>query len=951
MVCRLWLDWMNPCLPEVAIRLISQQGATDDVCDLQETLLVTPGKRAGRTLLHLLANQCVERDWLLLPPRIVTPGVIADVILPIADRPASSAERQMAWMETLRRADDASLSPLVGNPLGLDDVLSRRDLAGTIIRLQDELAGSRLSFGDVAQHAEGVETMFAEVKRWWALENLQVEYLDVLEVHHLTDPHIARERALSRGVDSENTPNQIVLVAVTELNIFQRAVIALLAECTTSMIHAPESLSDHFDELGCLVCESWTDEIIEIDEHALVICDQPSDQSQEVLRKIAGYAGRYAATDISIGLGAETLVKQLQREAGWSGLSLHGATGTDLAQTAPCRLLRAIADWVNVPRFAHFASLLRHPDFERRLLRSFEQAAPEAERGITSWLTLLDRYFTDHLHQELTGTWLGEDKTRHELKAIHDAASDILAPLSGPPRPLGAWAEPILEVLREVYGDLDAKSSAWETESAAACLALRDLLESQCAVPVDLQPVVTNAVAIEYLLLEAANQMLAGDLKDEQIEMLGWLELHLDLAPALIITGVNDGDIPHSVLGDAFLPDSLRRGLGLMHNERRYARDAYLLRAILSSREQVTLISGRRSCDGMPLVPSRLLFACDEETLKQRVELFCEEGAEHIAPLPAGLGESAEESQFVVPELPGDISLPTRMYVTDFAQYIKCPYRYALSRLLGLESIDDAATELDAMGFGSLAHNVLEAFGNDETIRDSADPDAITAYLFAALDDIIEKKYGDAPPPAIRVQAARLRQRLVGFARCQAILRAEGWKIRHCEVKYADRNELDIPEGDSMPVVGKIDRIDYHEDSGRWRIIDYKTTESGTSPNLKHLGFKRDPKEDQVLVWQDLQLPLYRYLARQHGVDGEVELAYLVLPKKADGVKVEVANWSEEQIAEAIEKAREIVQSIRAYSFDMNDIDARYDDFARICQTTVFQGVEIDSENESGGGE
>ena len=155
---------------------------------------------------------------------------------------------------------------------------------------------------------------------------------------------------------------------------------------------------------------------------------------------IAGYDGKYAPTEIAIGLGNENLAKQLQRDAQWAGLSLHAATGTDLAQTAPCRLLRAIGDWVNVPRFAHFASLLRHPDFERRLLLSFDQSGIEAERSITGWLSLLDRYFTEHLHQELTGAWLGEDKTQRDLKAIHDAACYVLSPLSGPPRQLGAWA-------------------------------------------------------------------------------------------------------------------------------------------------------------------------------------------------------------------------------------------------------------------------------------------------------------------------------------------------------------------------------------------------------------------------------------------------------------------------------------------------------------------------------
>ncbi|MCH7544999.1 MAG: PD-(D/E)XK nuclease family protein [Planctomycetes bacterium] len=949
MVCRLWLEWSNPCLPEVADRLINQHEATGDVCDLQETLLVTPGKRAGRALLHLLAAQCTTRNWLLLPPRIVTPGNIAEVLLPIADRVASSTERQMAWIETLHRAEGESLASLVGSPPETDEVLFWRDLAITITGLQDELAGRRLSFGDVATHAEGVETMFAEVKRWRALESLHVKYLDVLEVHHLTDSHIARECALSRGIDLEKTPNKIVLVAVTELNTFQRAVIEPLADCTTSMIHAPETLRDHFDDLGCLVCESWVDAIIEIDERNLVICDRPSDQSQETLRTIASYGGQYASTEIAIGLGNEKLVKQLQRDAQWAGLSLHAATGTDLAQTAPCRLLQAISDWVNVPRFAHFASLLRHPDFERRLLRSFEQADSKAERGITSWLSLLDRYFTEHLHQELTGAWLGEDETRRDLKAIHDAASDVLSPLSGPPRHLGAWAEPILDVLREVYGELDAKSSASESKSAEACLALRDLLDSLYAAPVDLQPIVSASVAIEYLLLEAVNLMLAGELKAEQIEMLGWLELHLDLAPALIITGVNDGDIPHAVQGDAFLPDSLRSGLGLMSNARRYARDAYLLQAILSSRSRVTLIAGRRAERGEPLVPSRLLLACDPETVRTRIEVFCTEVETVAVSLPVGCPEPGAMSGFVVPQLSQDLELPEKMSVTDFKQYLECPYRYALSRLLKLKTLTDTGQELDPMRFGSLAHDVLEKFGNDTAVRDSDDEREIESYLMTALETIAKDHYGTSPIAPVRVQLARMQQRLMGFARCQARLRSEGWTIHKCELKFTDANELEIPGQSPIRIVGKIDRIDVHEQTGNWRIFDYKTGESGSSPHKVHLGLERVPENLDEIVWKDLQLPLYRFLAQQHGITGDVELAYFILPKQADGVKISAATWTAPQIEHALETARQVVRDIRDRKFEpTEDLKHSYDQFARICQSTTFSSMELQEAITSG---
>src|SRR5690606_20786173 len=94
------------------------------------------------------------------------------------------------------------------------------------------------------------------------------------------------------------------------------------------------------------------------------------------------------------------------------------------------------------------------------------------------------------------------------------------------------------------------------------------------------------------------------------LEALGWLELHHDAAPNLIVMGVNDGSVPQSITSDEFLPNALRGALGLQTSETRYARDAYLLQAIDRSRS-LTLIAGRRGPEGDPLTPSRLLLACD----------------------------------------------------------------------------------------------------------------------------------------------------------------------------------------------------------------------------------------------------------------------------------------------------------------------------------------------------
>lgn len=58
----------------------------------------------------------------------------------------------------------------------------------------------------------------------------------------------------------------------------------------------------------------------------------------------------------------------------------------------------------------------------------------------------------------------------------------------------------------------------------------------------------------------------------DAVELLGWLELPLDDTQAAIVTSFNEGFVPTSLNSDLFLPNGLRRRLGLNDNARRYAR-------------------------------------------------------------------------------------------------------------------------------------------------------------------------------------------------------------------------------------------------------------------------------------------------------------------------------------------------------------------------------------------
>jgi hypothetical protein len=77
---------------------------------------------------------------------------------------------------------------------------------------------------------------------------------------------------------------------------------------------------------------------------------------------------------------------------------------------------------------------------------------------VVEWLTVLDRYYTDHLQDTGGGPWLGDEKTVKRMEMLDEIVARLFAPLEGSRRPLTEWFEPVLEVLRNAYGHIDVNT-------------------------------------------------------------------------------------------------------------------------------------------------------------------------------------------------------------------------------------------------------------------------------------------------------------------------------------------------------------------------------------------------------------------------------------------------------------------------------------------------------------
>lgn len=912
---QVFLGHEAPALPAAAEYLLRQysQGCT---ADLHQVIVVVPGSRAGRRLLEILVACAESRKLVLTPPTIETVGQLPEQLYRPKRPFATELVQRLVWAEALSSASPGSLAAAIPRPPAAGDSLRWLGLADLLRRQHVELAADGFDFGDVAALSTTAES-FVEQPRWRALHQLQQAYLRHLDALDLWDIQTARLVAVKQG--ECHTDRDVVLIGAVDLNITLRRMLDQVSDRVTSLVFAPRDWMNRFDEHGCLIASAWLDVELPIATQEISVVSGPADQSESVVAEIATYGGKYRADEIVIGVPDEKLIPDLQRRLAAAGIVARWGPGQSLDGSVPATLLGAIAAYLEHGRFAEFASLVRHPDMDGWLSRSH---VPD------HWLECLDAYQNDHLPFQLTGEWLGTSRSVETLRQVGAALDHLFAELRSASLPLSEWGPPLWSLLHKIYGQrsLDLTVVA-DRVVHTCCEVVRETLREHTRVPAAVMPRVSASQAIQWLLEDLRRVSLPEAVLPNSVEMLGWLELPLDDSPALMVTSFNEGFVPESLNSDLFLPNALRQRLGLLDNARRYARDAYAVSVLTASRPTRRWIAARRNHDGDPLIPSRLLFACDRETTAHRA-LHCFQ--------PTAEGAGYEKPPLLEPDqrklnipLPKPLEQPiSELSVTAFRDYLACPYRFYLRHVLRLRSISDHRDELDGGGFGSLAHEVLRCFGTDVS-RESTDPITIREVLERELDRCAAEQFGSHPLPAVLVQIEQLRWRLRAFAEKQAEWAAQGWCIEFVETGTSRHNGAPlIVDGEPMWLTGRIDRIDVHRTTGQRVILDYKTSDEGKSPESTHR-----PRQD----WLDLQLPLYRHLAAALQITGSIQMGYVVLPKDTRATQFLLANWRTEDLDAADEIARDVVRRIRREEFwpPASQPPAFSEDFAAICQDAV----------------
>ncbi len=522
------MDWNRPALPAVAAFLADRYGGAG-VLDLSGVVVVLTGRRASRRLLEILLERTGGR---FLPPQTITEGEFPERLYEPQRPFAGRLVQHLAWAEAVRRMPRPQAEQVLREVPDDGDVDGWMALGELLWRLHRELAAELLDFGDVLRAGELI-TGFNERRRWEALRVAQQEYLDLLDGLGLWDKQTARIVAVKER--ECQTDHDIILVGTVDLNQSTRKMLDQVSDRVTALIHAPEALSDRFDEHGCLRPEMWMtasqeSSPIPLSREQVHVVDKPLDQADEVVRVLAGFEGKYRADEITIGLADDSLVPQIARRLQQFGVSARAAVGASLPQTGVVRLLDAIAFYLENERADHFATLVRHPAITHWL----------DEQGVQpQWLQELDRYLSEHLQQRL-GFWLESKERCGQLQRVHELMSDLLADFRAAARPLSEWTGVTLELLDRLLGErsFDPAVPA-EKRELDAVGKLVDMLETHKEIPEPMMPTVTGAQALRLTIEELSAETVPPAPDADAIELSGWLDLPLDDAPALIVTSFN----------------------------------------------------------------------------------------------------------------------------------------------------------------------------------------------------------------------------------------------------------------------------------------------------------------------------------------------------------------------------------------------------------------------------
>lgn len=900
MLQRIFIGYTTPFLNGVTDYLLKESDELSDV------LIIVPTTQSGRVLRENLAATAGA----ILAPSVTTPGALLHLEDPDI---APKWLEKIAWIEVIESIsgpDWNSYSALFPKPPITADRSGdwAHSLATEIVSLRTILEESLHDLFTASKFLMDTP----EGERWENLAKLE----NLMEKKLHAWGYRSRSRALRSDFHLPSQFQKIILAGVTEMPACLAKALSSFSGHLTVLIAAPDSEKEHVSDLG-IPLETWTQR--DLPESAKVsVCADPASQAEAAFMAIAS-AG-LEAHEIALGSADDetgTALARLFSKNGWP--AFHPASRAPLSPLL--RWLQSWIRWLTQPSSRHLAALLSLPE-----------SAHFIAGNRSSILIELNQYRDHHPAIEPKDI-LQQRVNRTSRQALRTSIETLLSSRDA------FLSHPFPGAMKEHIAALKIDSDA----SIATLDSIRNFIDT--ANPL-LNSLKRGNLFWLQILLSELSAPASQPPSDRVIDVQGWLELLYEPGAHLIICGMNETFVPTRPGGEPWLSDTIREKLGITSISHRHARDAFLLHAMIRMRESTGsthLFCGKNGGNQQVLLPSRMLLQVPLKALPPTVETLFPE----IDPPEAGLIWE-RDIIWTTPEA----AAPEKLYVTSLRDYLSCPFRFYLKHVLRATQPDPDRREMNHRDFGSLAHKVLEDWGQDPDARNLTDSKKLSDDLTRKLQNLAELMFGHEPSVAIRIQLLAIQQRLQWFAEIQAQNCRDGWDVLHVERKiHLVSNGLGIS--------GKVDRVDRHRETGELRVIDYKTgkvtsTESEHRKKIiastqipKHISEGAPPihpvfdgNKHADYLWKNLQLPLYA-LAEKPETDAQAPIpCYIQLGANRKDVQfMPWENFSQTDLDAAKACLDWITSSITQKIFWPPSEAVKYDDYALLSQQTPLENA------------
>jgi ATP-dependent helicase/nuclease subunit B len=391
----------------------------------------------------------------------------------------------------------------------------------------------------------------------------------------------------------------------------------------------------------------------------------------------------------------------------------------------------------------------------------------------------------------------------------------------------------------------------------------RDVLREVDALALELDGAEGRARVEEFRALLAARfeEVAYVDREVESpVTMVSLAATALRAFDAAVLVGADEGHLPTAPGELLFFSNDVRAELQLTTADAALREQAAQLAALLVTTPHVVATwRCRRGDEANALSPplERLRFVVARATgddLVRRSE------------------RDAFEVEPVVLERPAPRAaalLPARLSASHAQSLVNCPYQFYARRLLRLEPPEDVLEAPGKREFGEALHAVLQGFHAEWGPSDlgAVEPDRLRLSLLRHASAVFARDRERMPGLlAYERRFVSLADDFITWTQQQA---SAGWRWAAAEQAYT--RPLDIGDGLSVELTGRLDRIDRRSD-GASMVLDYKARHA------------EELKRGLKAPGEDIQLPFYGLLLQNTPfAAGPIEAAYVAFDRGREG--------------------------------------------------------------------